>query len=121
MTLLARPGNIVEAPRFLAGVYVVGRQEPADAVLAAGRPNDHLVFHHQWGMCDGIAGFRVGHLGIPQQLPVFGVDGYDVRVDGSHEQRVAENREAAVYASAAQAGLWRRTIRVDPKDSARGG
>ena len=54
-------------------------------------------------------------------MPVLGVHRDDMRVDGSHEQRVAQNREAAIHASAAQARLRRRTIRVDPKNAAGGG
>src|SRR5262245_29678712 len=40
---LAGSGNRVEPPDLLTGVHVVGREEAADAVFAAGDAGDHLI------------------------------------------------------------------------------
>ena len=94
---------------------------PRMPILAAGRAHDHFVFHHQRGMRDGIAGFRLGDGRIPQRLPVLGIDGDQMRVDGAHEQRVAQDRQPAIDAAAAGARRLRHRKLVGPEDPSGGG
>ena len=72
-------------------------------------------------MGDGIVLRGVGNLGIPQDLAGLGIQRQQVSVDGSHEQRVTENRQAAVHTSAAGARLRMRIVGVTPKNAPGGG
>ncbi len=63
----AGPGNGVEAPDLLSRLRVVSGHETADPVLAARYAHDHLVLYHERRERHGVAGFIVGHLGVPQR------------------------------------------------------
>ena len=106
MARLARPGDGVEAPGFLAGLRVECRDVAADGAVAARRADDHFVLDDQRRVRDGVAvGRRVADGGVPEDLPVLGVDREQVRVERSHEKRVAEDGESAIDASAAERAL----------------
>ena len=52
-------------------------------------------------MRDRVARRRVGRPRLPDLTPALRVDGNQVRVERAHEQRVAEDRDAAVVGAAA--------------------
>ena len=93
---LARPRNREEPPGALAGIRVVGVDEAAASVLAAGRADDHLVLDDQRRDRRGIALLEVLHHHVPHDVAGLHVEGEEVRVERGHEQLVAENAEAAV-------------------------
>src|SRR6266705_3673720 len=68
MTWFARAGNGVKAPGFLSGLCIVGCDETADAVLAAGRADDDFVLHDQRREGHRVAGFRFCHCDVPELL-----------------------------------------------------
>ena len=59
---LAGAGNGVEAPRFRARLGVQRRNEPADALVAAGRSDQHLVSDGQRHQREGLRHVLVSHL-----------------------------------------------------------
>lgn len=63
---------------------------------------------------DHIAVLRFADLGLPQQGPGFRLKRNDVRVQRSHEQRVAQDGETAVYFPAAVACLRQVSIHAGP-------
>ena len=63
-------------------VCEIERLEPAvDAELAARRPDDHAVLHDKRRHRRRLAVRDVGHLRVPDSLPVVGVDGHRVAVE----------------------------------------
>ena len=62
---LSGTGHRVKAPNLFASVRVKGRDEAADAVLAAGHASDHLVLHHQRRMRHRVALLGIGDLVLP--------------------------------------------------------
>src|SRR6185295_17044104 len=74
-----RPRNRVEAPQFLAVLRVERRNVAADAEIAAGHADDHLVLHDQRRVRDGVlVGDRLAELrGLDVPLDPAGL-----RVDG---------------------------------------
>src|SRR5687767_5294584 len=64
---LAFAGDRPEAPELLAGLGVVGVEEAADAVLAAGDADDDLVPDGQRRARRRVAVARVRHLRLPAQ------------------------------------------------------
>ena len=61
---------------------------------------------------------RACRLGVPEDLAGLGVDGEQVRVDGAHEERVAEDGQSAAHAAAARAGLRRGLVLERPEGAA---
>ena len=118
MAGLAGTGDGVEPPLLLAGLRIVGGDEAADAVLAAGHADDHLVLDDERRQRQRVAGAGVGDAGLPDGPAADRVDRDELGVDGAHEQRVAQNRHAAVDAPAAGARLGRRGVLVAPEDAA---
>ena len=118
---LARPGNRVEAPDFLAGRGIERGDETADAVFAARRPDDHLVLDDERRQRERVTRLRLGDRLVPDRLAGLGIDRDQMAVDRSHEQRVAEDREPAVDAAAADARQRRDPRRVDPEHASGGG
>src|SRR5262249_22245218 len=103
MARLARSGNGVEAPDFLASLRIEGDDLATRGAIAARGADDHFVFHDQRGVGDDVAVRGVGDGRVPKLLSVLRVESDNVRVEGSHIQRVAQNGQTAVYASAAGA------------------
>src|SRR5580692_784490 len=109
MPRLARSWDGVETPLFLAGLGVVSSNVTADPIFAAGHANDDFVFHHQRRERHRVAGFSAGHFGVPDRMAVSRVYRDQVRIDGGHEQRVAQNGYPPINPSATRtcAGGWR--------------
>ena len=61
---------------------------------------------------------RARRLGVPQDLAGLGVDGEQVRIDGAHEERIAEDRQSAAHAAAAGAGFRGRLVLERPERAA---
>ena len=118
VAFLSRTWDRVEAPRLLAGVGVVGSDEAADAVLAAADADDHLVLHHERRVRDRVAGRRSGDLGLPHLPSGLRVDGNQVGVQRAHEQRLAQDRDAAVVRSAADDAIGIGRVAIDPEHAA---
>ena len=118
---LAGSGNGVEAPDLLAGLGVVSGDEAANAVLAAGGADDHFVLHHERRERDGVAGVRIGHLGVPQRMAALGIDRDDVRVDGAHEQSVARIASPRLTRPQQRRACGDGAIGINPEDAAGGG
>ena len=119
VSALARTGNGVEAPGLLAGAGVERGDKPADAEFAADGADDDLVLDDQRSQGEAVAGFRprAADGDVPHQPAGLRVDGQEMTVERAHEDRVAENRDAAIHAAAAGAGQRRRAIRVGPEDA----
>ena len=88
-------GNRVEPPQTLAG-HVVGVEEAAERVLAAGVPDDDLVLDDERRAGDVEAFHRVGDLDFPEQQARSRVEADERRVVRADEQPMAEDRDAAV-------------------------
>ena len=110
------PGYRVEAPDLLSRPGIERGQEPSYPVFAARRPDDDLVLHDERSQRQAVARLGTRQRNIPDETSALRVDGHEMAVDRPHEQRVAENREAAVHAAAAQPRQRRRLMRVHPED-----
>ena len=114
---LSRAWNRVEPPDLLAGPRIECGEKSPDTKLAAHRPHDDFVLHDQ--RCDGepVAGLRPGAADsdVPHQSAGGRVDREHVAVERSHEQRVAEDCQAAVHAAAARTRERGGRVRVDPE------
>ena len=108
------PGIGVEAPRALAGLRVVGVDEAANAVLAAGDADDHLVLDDQRRDRRGVADLVVLERRVPDDGAGLHVEREQVRVERGHEQLVAEHAEAAVDEAAAGGQVRRQLAAVAP-------
>src|SRR5258708_1122221 len=104
---------ITHAPLVIKDKVVIG--------VAGGDADDDLVLDDERRMCDGVALLGLADFLDPEGLSIFRVDGNQARVDRSHEERVAGNRDAAIHASAAGSGKRGRRVVIGPEDSARGG
>src|SRR5688572_25583533 len=100
MPFLAWSRNRVEAPQFLAGFRIEGRDEAAHAEVATGRARDDRVLHDERRHGEGVACFGPGPSdgNVPQFASALGIERDEATVDRSHEQRLAENREPAIDA-----------------------
>ena len=72
-------------------------------------------------MHEGVARLGAAHFFVPERFAVPGVDRDEVGVDGAHVKRVAQDREAAVNAPAADAGFGRGNVGPGPEHAAGGG
>ena len=93
---LSRAGNRVEPPQPLAG-HIVGVQESAQGVFAAGVPDDDLVLHDERRARDVEAFHRVRDLDLPDGQTGPRVEADERGVVGADEQPMPEDRDAAVH------------------------
>ena len=114
---LALAGDGVETPGFFAGLYVVRGDEASNAVLASGRTDDHFVLDHQRSVRKRIARGRFSDCHVPDRLPAFRVQGNQMRIDGAHEQCVAQYREPAIYLPATGTRGARRQVSIRPENA----
>src|SRR4029077_3303717 len=98
---LAGTGDCVEPPSLFAAVRFVSRDEAANTVLAAGHADDHFVLYYEWRERHRVTRGRIGQLVVPDRVTVLRINGYQMRVDSSHEQRIAEDGHTAIHDSAA--------------------
>ena len=108
----ARQRHGVESPRLLSRRRIVGREEAADAELAAGGADDHFVFDRPAAPTSSSSRPPRWPRSVFQRgRPVLRVDGDQMRIDRREKQRVAENRQAARDAPAAEPGVSCRRVR----------
>ena len=93
---------------------VICVDEPANAVLGAGDPDDHFVLHHERRDGGRIAGFVIGQLHIEQHAAGFHIECNQVRVQSRHEEAIAEHTEAAVDCAAAELQILGELATVAP-------
>ncbi len=116
---LARAGHGVEAPDLLAGRGVEGLDEAANAELGAGDAEDHLVFDHQRRHGRRVAALVVLERDVEQHGAGLHVERHQVRIEGRHEQPIAQHAEAAIDRAATQNHLVRQFTPVSPDLAAR--
>ena len=109
--LFSRPGHGVEPPHLLAGLRVERFDETADAVLGAGDADDHLVLDDERRDRRRIPDLVVFERDVIHDAAGLHVEGEQVRVDGRHEQAIAEHGEAAVDRAAAVVQILREVRR----------
>ena len=118
---MVRSRNGVGAPFPAAGVGIIRIEEPADAELATGNPGHHLVFDDERGRRLAVPGAIVGDFGTPQQIARPPIDGDQVRVERAHVERLAQNGDPSIVATAADAEVVRQLVLISPEGAARGG
>src|SRR5262245_56621302 len=101
MTRLTWAWDSVEPPCAFSGSGIVGVQEAANAVLAAGDADDYFIFDGQRRSSHAVSLRVVRDFDIPDDGAGLAVQRYQARVDCSHEKPVADHRQAAVYLAAA--------------------
>src|SRR6185503_19236515 len=99
---LAGPRNGVEAPRALPGLRVVGVDEAADAVLAAGDADNHLVLDDERRDGGRVPLREVFERRVPDDRAGLHVERQQVRVERRHEEAIAEDAESPVDEAAAR-------------------
>src|SRR6202521_5371930 len=97
----------VELPCLPAGACIICREEAANSVLAARHAHDYFVLDYQRSVHKRVTGFGFGDCYIPDGLAALRIKREQMTVDGSHEQRIAEDGKAAVHAPAADARFRR--------------
>src|SRR5262249_17665735 len=93
---LAGCWNGVRPPQALAGLGVVGVDETANAILAAGDSGDDFVLERQWGGGDAVALHGVSDLRLPNQRAAAGVERHQCRIERSEVDPVSEDGDTAV-------------------------
>jgi hypothetical protein len=97
--------NRVPAPDLVAAHGVVRRDVAPNAVLAAGHANDHVVADDQRRMGDAVTRGGISHFLVPEDLPILGVEGHQVRVQCAHvEVSAAVDAKAPVIRTTAVDG-----------------
>src|SRR6266853_5280760 len=117
MARFAGAGDSVELPFLLAGARIICCEEAANSELAARYAHHHSVLDHQRSVHNRVTGFGFGDGYIPDRLAALRIKREQMTVDGSHKQRIAEDRQAAVHAPTADAGFGRGRILGNPEDT----
>jgi hypothetical protein len=79
-----RSRNRVPPPDLLATHRVVRGDVAPDSIFAAGNADDDIVADDEWRVGNAVARGGVGHFLVPQHLPVFRVERYQVGIEGPH-------------------------------------
>src|SRR5262249_50005976 len=108
----ARTRNGVEPPGFLARCCVESGDEPADAIFRARYADNNLVFDYERSMRDRVPELGIANPDVPDRTARLGINRDEVRVDGAHEQCVAEDRYAPVHGAAARPRIGGRPVFV---------
>src|SRR5258708_4170716 len=114
MAWLTRAWNRVKPPQTLATRSIIRVQETTYAVLTSGNADDHLVLHGQGRRGDAVSFCVIGDHDIADHVAGLAIECYHVRVDGSHEEPVAQHRQPAVHLAAANVDPFRKTAPVIP-------
>ncbi len=115
---LAGSGNGVEAPHFLSRARIEGRDEAADAVLAAAEADEHLVLDDERRHRDRVAKLGIAHRHVPERAAGRGIERDQVPVERAGVDDVAKDRDAAVVGAAAHARVGRHGVAVLPEHAA---
>ena len=119
---LARLRHRPEPPRFLSRFGVERGNEPADALVAARRSDDHQLAHDQRRRRGAVVLARIRHARFPHQFAREPVQREQLRIVGDDEEAAARDRRAAIDAGRRVAGepFRSRTLEV-PDAPARAG
>ena len=111
----------IERPQQLAVGGGVRLHEPADPVLAAVGPDQHLVVDDGRRHRLAVALLGVGDLRLPQTVAALGVERDELGIERAHEEPPAGDRHAAVVRPAAERGHRPHLVLVVPVLLAGGG
>src|SRR5207248_4357429 len=114
----AAAGDRVEAPRALPRRRLVRVDETANAELTAGDADDDFVFDDERRAREAVALVGISGSDIPTHTAGLRIEADDVCVERSHEQAVAQRRQAAVLRTAAERHLLRQISLVVPERTA---
>ncbi len=101
-------GTVQNCQRRAPRRDVVGRDEPAHALVTARDPRDDEVTDHQWRRRRAVVRAEVGHHDLPQHLSRRAMQRDQAGVVGDHEQAVAGQGHAAIDCGAGVADDPRR-------------
>src|SRR5206468_257816 len=104
----ARTGNGVEAPFARAGHGVISIDEPANAVFAAGNPDEHEMVDHQGRECDAVALTVVRRAHVPNDIARFCVERDDVGVKRAEKNFIAQDGHPAIDAATTGTNIGRQ-------------
>src|SRR5437660_468424 len=111
---LSRTGNRIEPPFARARRSIIGVDESADAVFAAGYSHEHEVLNHQRGQREAVAFGMFRRSRVPNNISRLAVQRDDMRVQRRHKNPIAEDRNTAVNSSATWADIRRQRLLVLP-------
>ena len=94
---------------------VVGVEESARRIIAAGHPGDDLVAGHQGRGGDADVVVHLAHLDVPADAAIARVEGHQVRIERAQVQRAAEDGDAAVHRAATIFQLLGKAAAVMPQ------
>ena len=114
---LTRRGNRIGAPLLLAGVGIVGGDEPTDAGFAARRADHHLAARDQRRERDVVGGLAIGNRGCPYRAARFHIQRHKLRFGGGVIYFVAIQRDATVHVVQNNCAL-RPRLAITPQDIA---
>src|SRR5688572_1571293 len=107
MSLLAGSWDGVESPEFLPGSGIERRDEPADTKVTTCRSSDDLVLDDERRHRECVSGLwtsaRHGH--VPTLASTSGIERDETTIDRPHEQRLTQDRQTAIHATAARTSL----------------
>ena len=119
MTFFSRARDGIEPPPPLTGLNVVGVQEAAHPVLAAGYTCDHYVLDDERRAGYRVPGLAVGYFHVPQHGTGLRIQGYQVGVHCPDEDTVPQHGHAAIHRIATHV-VRRQAPLVMPVGSPRG-
>src|SRR5689334_487042 len=119
VSLLSWTGNRVEPPFALASLGIVSVDEAAYPILSTRDAHDNLVFHRERRQRKAVAFAVIRRRNIPDQVSRLRIKSKHVRVEGSHEDFVAQNREPTIYPSATRPDITRQLALIKPQRTSR--
>src|SRR5579862_3727394 len=97
---------------------VEGRDEAANPVFSTADADDYLILDSQGRERNGVTRLTIRDDRFPEGMAAFDVDGHKVRVEGTHVEGVAQNRQAAVVRAAAYRHFRIVVVVIDPEHPA---
>ncbi len=95
-------------------VGVVGVNESAHPVLAAGDADHDEILHRQRRNCETVSGSIVRGNFVPHDVAGLRVERDDVRIERSEKNFVAQNRQSAIHMPAARTNIRRELPLIHP-------
>ena len=121
MAGLARAWHGIEAPFARAGRGVVGVDEAAHSVFAAGNANYDKIFYCQRRDREAVAFLVFGRHDIPDHVSRLRIERDYVRIQRPEKNLVAQNGESAIHTTAARTNIsWELTL-IHPDRTPRAG